>query len=129
MNPIRKIERALEEMSFFAMGRRHHRLQGSHTEPRPPMVTSWLSTRSKYTRAYDATIPLRSANQGEQWYGKAVSSRLNSQTPRNDPLSNMKSTRISKGEIIADLRVLARALNHSPSSVEYKRLGSYDLRT
>ncbi len=41
----------------------------------------------------------------------------------------MKSTRISKGEIIADLRVLARALNHSPSSVEYKRLGGYDLRT
>src|SRR6266513_2929531 len=41
----------------------------------------------------------------------------------------MKSTRISKGEIISDLRVLARALNHSPSSVEYKRLGSYDLRT
>src|SRR5437764_5776104 len=41
----------------------------------------------------------------------------------------MKSTRISKGEIIADLRKVARALNHSPSSVKYKRLGSYDLRT
>src|SRR6266480_8048213 len=41
----------------------------------------------------------------------------------------MKSTRIFKGEIIADLRVLARALQHSPSSVEYKRMGSYDLRT
>src|SRR5438874_10721867 len=41
----------------------------------------------------------------------------------------MKKFRLTKAEIISDLREVARALNHSPSSVEYKRLGSYDLRT
>src|SRR2546423_4082012 len=41
----------------------------------------------------------------------------------------MKKFRLTKAEIISDLREVARALNHSPSSVEYRRLGSYDLRT
>ena len=41
----------------------------------------------------------------------------------------MKKFRLTKAEIISDLREVARALNHSPSSVEYRRSGSYDVRT
>ena len=41
----------------------------------------------------------------------------------------MKKFRLTKAEIVSDLRKVARALNHSPSSVEYRRLGSYDVRT
>src|SRR2546430_6239028 len=41
----------------------------------------------------------------------------------------MKKFRLTKAEIISDLREVARVLGHSPSSVEYRRLGSYDLRT
>src|SRR4051812_13534299 len=36
---------------------------------------------------------------------------------------------ISETEIIADIRRVARLLNHSPSSVEYGRLGRYHVRT
>jgi Homing endonuclease associated repeat len=35
----------------------------------------------------------------------------------------------SRIEIISDIRSVARRLNHSPSSVEYKQLGSFDVRT
>src|SRR2546429_5673684 len=41
----------------------------------------------------------------------------------------MKKSRVSKTEINSDIRTVARVLGHSPSSVEYRRLGSYDLRT
>src|SRR6476659_1746089 len=41
----------------------------------------------------------------------------------------MKGFSISKSEIIADLRRVAQLLNHSPSSVEYKKLGGYHVRT
>src|SRR6266566_3979476 len=41
----------------------------------------------------------------------------------------MKKSRVSKNELISDLRTVARVLGHSPSSVEYRRLGSYDVRT
>src|SRR5436305_4174440 len=41
----------------------------------------------------------------------------------------MHKVRISKRKIISDIRVVARELNHSPSSVEYARLGCYDVRT
>jgi len=40
-----------------------------------------------------------------------------------------KKVRVSKGEIISDIRAVARLLSHSPSSVEYKRLGRFDVRT
>src|SRR5207249_9951172 len=40
----------------------------------------------------------------------------------------MKS-RVTKAEMIADIRNVARALGHSPSSVEYGRLGRFDVRT
>lgn len=39
------------------------------------------------------------------------------------------SLNISKGEIIVDIRSVARVLNHSPSSVEYMRFGRYDVKT
>lgn len=41
----------------------------------------------------------------------------------------MTTRRISKGRIISDIREVARQLNHSPSCVEYKRFGSFNLRT
>ena len=40
-----------------------------------------------------------------------------------------KKVRVSKGEIISDIRAVSRLLSHSPSSVEYKRLGRFDVRT
>src|SRR6266480_3787356 len=41
----------------------------------------------------------------------------------------MKKSRVSKNEIISDLRTVARVLGYSPSSVEYKHLGRFDVRT
>jgi len=41
----------------------------------------------------------------------------------------MKKHRISKAAIVADLRRVARLLNHSPSTVEYDKLGRYHVRT
>lgn len=41
----------------------------------------------------------------------------------------MSGNRVSESQIIADIRKVALLLNHSPSSVEYKRFGRYDVRT
>ncbi|HJQ22262.1 MAG TPA: hypothetical protein VKA60_00010 [Blastocatellia bacterium] len=41
----------------------------------------------------------------------------------------MSNPRVSKSQIIYDIRRAARLLRHSPSSVEYRRVGKYDLRT
>ena len=41
----------------------------------------------------------------------------------------MSNRGVSKNRIIIDIRRIARVLNHSPSSVEYKRLGRYNVRT
>ena len=41
----------------------------------------------------------------------------------------MNKLSISESEIFADIRRVARRLNHSPSSVEYKQHGRYDVRT
>jgi Homing endonuclease associated repeat len=42
---------------------------------------------------------------------------------------SMNKLSISQSEIIVDIRKNARRLNHSPSYVEYKRYGRYDVRT
>lgn len=41
----------------------------------------------------------------------------------------MSRLRVSESEIITDIRRIARLLRHSPSSVEYTRLGRYNIRT
>jgi Homing endonuclease associated repeat len=41
----------------------------------------------------------------------------------------MGNPRASKSQIIFDIRRVARLLCHSPSSVEYRRAGKYDVRT
>ncbi len=41
----------------------------------------------------------------------------------------MNTCRLTESEIIADIRRVARLLNHSPSSVEYMRHGLYHVRT
>lgn len=48
----------------------------------------------------------------------------NSSTRSRDP-----RPRLTESELIADLRGVARLLNHSPSSVEYARFGRYHVRT
>ena|SRR5947209_7998203 len=40
----------------------------------------------------------------------------------------MSKQKITESEIISDIRRVARLIEHSPSSVEYKRYGRYDLR-
>jgi hypothetical protein len=41
----------------------------------------------------------------------------------------MSKASVSNGQIIFDIRRVARLLRHSPSSVEYKRFGRYNVRT
>src|SRR2546429_184849 len=41
----------------------------------------------------------------------------------------MKKVRVSRTEIVSDIRKVARLLSHSPSSVEYKRHGRFDSET
>ncbi len=48
---------------------------------------------------------------------------------RPDNFMPTKKVRVSKCEIVSDIRRVARLLSHSPSSVEYKRLGRFDVRT
>lgn len=43
--------------------------------------------------------------------------------------NRMSGRRVSKGEVVADVRRVARLLGRSPSSVEYGRHGRYDVTT